>query len=492
MIVGQQEDHRSDAERILSAMEEKGYPSRLNVNVLRKLYPICEESGYHVTVSVAWNGEIWEAVELEPKDTTTEHYGVAVDLGSTTVSARLICCETGTLLEKTTVSNHQTAYGADILTRIFYCKDNPDHLEELRRATLDTIRECLQNMEQSSGIPAASCIQMVIAGNTTMIHFLIGMDPFCIFSSPYAVRQDRPGFLTGRELGIPILGYVYCVPAKSNYLGGDITSGMIATELYKKDEISVFFDIGTNGELVIGNKEFLLCGAGAAGPALEGGTVKTGMRAEKGAIDSVKIEGDQILFHVLGDAVPKGICGSGIVDLIAELFLCGWIDLRGKLQPENGRPIFAKEDQEMCIEYAPNLFFFQSDLDEFLRTKAAAYTMVEYMLRETGIPMEEIAKFYVAGAFGIHVSKESAITIGLYPDIDRERLINAGNTSLDGAVRLLLDLDLQSQIDTILDHMVYVQFGAVTDFLQMMVAAQALPHTDITRFPSVLEKLNKK
>ncbi|MDD7739091.1 MAG: ASKHA domain-containing protein [Fusicatenibacter sp.] len=485
-----EEDNRSDAERILNKLDEKGYTAKLNLSVLRKLYPICERADYQVTVSVAWNGTEWIAVDLEPGNTAANHYGLAVDLGSTTVSAQLICCETGKLQAQATVSNHQIKYGTDILTRIFYCKDQPEHLEEIRIATVSTIRECLQQLEAQTGIPAASCIQMVVAGNTTMIHFLIGMDPFCIFSSPYAVHQNRPGFLPGQELGIPISGYVFLVPSKSNYLGGDIISGMIATELYRKDEISVFFDIGTNGELVIGNKEFLLCGAGAAGPALEGGVVRTGMRAEAGAVDSVKIDGTRILCHVIGGGTAKGICGSGIIDLLAELFLHGWIDFRGRLQIEKGEPISIGDNNELRVQYSENLFFYQSDIDEFLRTKAAAYTMVSYMLKETGISMEDVSNFYVAGAFGTHVNKESAITIGLYPDIDRERLINAGNTSLEGASQLLLNLEIQKQIDPILDHMVYIQFGAVTDFLQMMVAAQAIPHTDLSLFPSVPDKLS--
>ena len=208
-----------------------------------------------------------------------------------------------------------------------------------------------------------------------MIHFLLGIDAFCVFYTPHAVHADRPGFQPAKDLDIPLNGYVYCYPAKSNYLGGDIISGMIETELYKKDGISVFFDIGTNGELVIGNKDFLLCGAGAAGPALEGGVVHTGMRADAGAVDSVRIRGGKIHVHVIGNSSgkisPKGICGSGIVDLIAELFLEGWIDIRGKFSPEKTNLIQKREGQ-LCIEYAPGLYFYQKDIDEFILTKAAA------------------------------------------------------------------------------------------------------------------------
>lgn len=336
-----------------------------------------------------------------------------------------------------------------------------------------------------------SALSMVIAGNTTMIHFLLGMDAFCVFYTPHAVHADRPDFQLARDLDIPLKGYVYCYPAKSNYLGGDIISGMIDTELYKKNEISVFFDIGTNGELVIGNKEFLLCGAGAAGPALEGGVVRTGMRADIGAVDEVKIRDGNIFVHVIGNSAPQGICGSGIIDLIAELFLEGWIDIRGKLSPEKS-PLIQERDNQLCVEYAPGLYFYQKDIDEFIRTKSAAHTMVEIMLRESGLDLKQADRFYVAGAFGKHVSKESAITIGMYPDMDRDHIINAGNSSLEGAQKLLLNRSLLTDIDQILEEMVYIQFAEVEDFLELMVAAQALPHTDYKRYPTVMKKLKER
>ena len=217
------------------------------------------------------------------------------------------------------------------------------------------------------------------------------------------------------------------------------------------------------------------------------------MRAAEGAVDTVKIEDGKIQCHVIGEGKPKGICGSGIIDLLAELFLNGWINLFGTLQPERSEKI--KEDPETgewCVEYSEELCFYQSDIAEFLRTKSAAYTMVEYMMRESGISMEEIDRFYAAGAFGKHVSKESAITIGMYPDMDRSRLICAGNTSLAGAEKILLDRTCIDDIDHILDEMVYIQFGQVAAFISMMKAAQAIPHTDLELFPSVQKKLEEK
>ena len=541
-----EDDPRSDQQRILDSLMAAGVEERVHipVHILRELYPLLDNAKWKITVSLAWNGENWEMVEIEEGDTTAQHYGLAVDLGSTTVVARLLDCNSGEILKEVSCFNKQIQWGTDILSRIFYCKDNKEKLEEVRRATVESICECMDKLDASlelQGTPSEqkaenngvsesgddrgaknaakkartishSALSMVIAGNTTMIHFLLGMDAFCVFYTPHAVHADCPGFQLARDLDIPLKGYVYCYPAKSNYLGGDIISGMIDTELYKKNEISVFFDIGTNGELVIGNKEFLLCGAGAAGPALEGGVVRTGMRADIGAVDEVKIRDGNIYVHVIGShkedsgsheknsgnheenssgEEPRGICGSGIIDLIAELFLEGWIDIRGKLSPEKS-PLIQERDNQLCVEYAPGLYFYQKDIDEFIRTKSAAHTMVEIMLRESGLDLNQADRFYVAGAFGKHVSKESAITIGMYPDMDRDHIINAGNSSLEGAQKLLLNRSLLTDIDQILEEMVYIQFAEVEDFLELMVAAQALPHTDYKRYPTVMKKLKER
>ena len=533
-----EDDPRSDQQRILDSLAAAGVEERVHipVHILRELYPLLDNAKWKITVSLAWNGDNWEMVEIEEGDTTAQHYGLAVDLGSTTVVAKLLDCNSGEILKEVSCFNKQIQWGTDILSRIFCCKDNKEKLEEVRRATVESICECMDKLDASH-----SALSMVIAGNTTMIHFLLGMDAFCVFYTPHAVHADCPGFQLARDLDIPLKGYVYCYPAKSNYLGGDIISGMIDTELYKKNEISVFFDIGTNGELVIGNKEFLLCGAGAAGPALEGGVVRTGMRADVGAVDEVKIREGNIFVHVIGkqaecfevmhgerknqknitDSVqsntekmtnllsedvsdekckdsngkretpPQGICGSGIIDLIAELFLEGWIDIRGKLSPEKS-PLIQERDNQLCVEYASGLYFYQKDIDEFIRTKSAAHTMVEIMLRESGLDLNQADRFYVAGAFGKYVSKESAITIGMYPDMDRDHIINAGNSSLEGAQKLLLNRSLLTDIDQILEEMVYIQFAEVEDFLELMVAAQALPHTDYKRYPTVMEKLKER
>lgn len=545
-----EEDNRPYDERILCALREEKSISdgfcAFSLPALRKLYPLLDRSGYKVTVSLAWDGSGWMITDLEAGNTEAQHFGIALDLGSTSVVADLVDCNTGKVVRQASAYNGQIAFGEDILTRIFYAKDNPDRLEEIRQATVKSINELIVRLEQEADAAPASILSMVVAGNTTMIHFLLGLDAFCVFQAPYSVRTLNPGFLKARDLGFPLSGYVYCVPGKANYLGGDILSGMIDTGFYKEDEISLFFDVGTNGELVVGNKSFLLCGAGAAGPALEGGVVQTGMRAAKGAVQGVKLEQGFFSLDVLlddagrsrevtfpsdssgnvlsgssgnmssessdhmpsdswnhmadpdadPDGLPRvrGICGSGIVDLIAQLFLNGWVDIRGRFSPEKSPLISMQynkglDHEELAVEYAKGLWFYQSDLDEFVRTKAAAYTMIEYMLTEIGIGLDQVHRFYMAGAFGTHVNKESAVTIGMYPDVERDRIVSAGNSSLKGAVKILLNKDFIADLNEILDLMSYVQYGAVDNFLTIMEAATALPHTDLDRYPSVVAKL---
>ncbi len=475
---------------IVSGCEKQSCTIEPALGFLQTLYPVCEDSAWKVTVSMVAVDNGWKAVRLEAGDTTKQHYGYCVDLGSTTVVMRLIDCARGRSLGQVSVNNRQIAWGADILTRIFYCKDHPERLKELTDATRASLAEAMEALRQKTGVGPEECLCMTMAGNAAMMHFFYGLDPFCVFASPYALRAGQVPAYSGKELGLPFSGMVYSYPARANYLGGDIVSGVLACGMDKADELGIFLDIGTNGELVIGNKEFLLCGAGAAGPALEGGVVKTGMRAEPGAVFGVKLENGSFQLQVIGGEAPRGICGSGIVDLLAELFLHGWVDIRGKFVPQASESIqWRQEEQEQAVEYAPGLWFYQSDITEFIRTKAAAHTMVEYLMGQVGLSMDHIGKFHVAGAFGTFLDKESAVAVGLYPDIERQRIVSEGNASLEGAQYWLLHRQAGQRIKEILEKMEYVQFAAVDDFLRMMTAAQALPHTDLERYPTVKQKL---
>ena len=356
--------------------------------------------------------------------------------------------------------------------------------EQLRLLTVQTLQTLVDGLSEEMHYDLRGCGMLVISGNTTMMHFLLGLDAFTVFMSPYATVTTAPDFLPARDLGLEMDSMVYIVPSMSNYVGGDITSGAIALGLTRSEEINVFLDIGTNGELLMGNKDFMVAGAGAAGPALEGEVIRTGMRAEPGAVDGVKIRNGQVELSVIGNAAPKGICGSGIVDMIAELYLEDILDFRGKFIPENSESV-EKIDGQWAFRYGEGLYFYESDVEQFIATKAAAYTMVEYMMQKIGLSMEEVGRFYLAGAFGTHIKIPSGVTIGLYPDIPAERIICAGNSSLQGARAILLDRSLLKDVKRFVEQTDYIQFGEVANFVDIMSAAQGIPHLDIKRYPTV-------
>lgn len=494
-----EESAQADRERILQELNGRGYgKAGMTLEAVRSLYPLCRESGWDITVTLVHTQSETLVTRVEAGNTTQRHYGLAVDLGSTTVVMQMVHMETGEVLFQESAVNGQCAYGNDILTRIVYAKDDEEHREELTQAVRDTFAVLLQKAEAHTGISMGECPVMIVSGNTTMTHFLLGLDAWPVFSSPYAPVVSDPGFFTGRELGLAFSGRVYLVPAMSNYLGGDITSGLLTTDFYKKEGLSVFFDIGTNGELVVGNNSFLIAGAGAAGPALEGDISKYGMRAKEGAIDRVTIQEGRLSYTTIGGKTPLGICGSGIIDLIAQMRLHGWINIAGKLNPEASKQIcYHREEGDYVVVYAParesgrqdDLYFSQSDIMQYLDTKAAAHTMVDCLLESAGLTEKDITAYYTAGAFGTYADLESAITVGIFPDLPREKFHSLQNSSLGGARKLLLDRGRMEDIRYILDTVYCVQFASMPDFLIKMQAAKFIPHTDMERYPTVQEHI---
>ena len=485
----------SDQRRIESALNTLGYePVVFPLKVLRRLYPLCRNAGFDITVTLVHREYDWVVTDVEAGDTTNHHYGLAVDYGSTTIVMELVDLNSGAVIGQETLLNGQTRYGTDILTRITYALEAEEHKLDLQKATTDTFRQLLEQLTDSTGIDASACPIMTISGNTTMIHFLLGLDAWTVFASPFAPVTANPGFLWGQDLGLDFAGLVYTVPAASNYVGGDIISGLLVLDIHKKEETNLFFDIGTNGELVLGNKDWMMAGAGAAGPALEGYISKYGMRAAPGAIDKVKINGEDLTYTTIGNKKPVGICGSGIIDLLAQMRLGGWIDMAGNLEPSASRRIqYFPEAKEYGAVYATAeesatgqaLYFSQTDIHQYLDTKAAAFTMVDCILESAGVTMEQVDHLYLSGAFPAHSDLESAITIGIFPDLPREKYKLVKNSSLEGARTLLLNHDRLTEAKELAENIYCVQFASVPDFLVRMQAAKFIPHTDRSRFPSV-------
>ena len=486
----------SDQRRIQLALEALGYSNvYFPLTALRQLYPMCREANFDITVTLVARENDYVITQVEAGDTRKSHYGVAVDYGSTTILMQLVDLHSGQVVAEEKAVNGQTVYGTDILTRITYALEQESHAEELQRVTVQTFQQLLSRLTEHTGVDAAKCPVMVLSGNTTMIHFLLKLDAWTVFAAPYAPVTADPGFFWGRELGMDFAGLVYIIPAASNYVGGDIVSGLLKLEIHKQEKTSLFFDIGTNGELVIGNREWMVAGAGAAGPALEGYISKFGMRAASGAIDTVRIRDNELIFTTIGNEKPVGICGSGIIDLLAQMRLHGWIDIAGDLNPmASDQIVYIPEEGQYAVVYAPEekLYFSQSDIRQYLDTKAAAYTMVESLMETAGVATEDLENCYLSGAFTAHSDLESAITIGIFPDLPREKYAVLKNTSLDGARILLLDRSRLEEARQLSENIYCVQFASIPDFLIKMQAAKFIPHTDIKRYPTIQAKLEAR
>ena len=492
-------DLTADRERLQNALKPSVGKTNFSYEVFRRDYRAFRENGWKVTATLVWNGDCWEITAVEAGDTTAEHYGLAVDLGSTMMAMQLVDMNTGEILAADGAPNPQIPYGEDILSRITYGKDNEEHIRTLQQCVVTGFQELIDRMSELSGIDARKAALMTVGGNTTMIHFLMGIDAFCVFMTPFTPTFNDMGFIHGAELGLDYNGMVYCVPSIANYLGGDIISGLLTVDMVDSDKLCLYMDIGTNGEMVLGSKEFLFAGAGAAGPALEGGVSKFGIRAKPGAVSHLKIEKDDLVISTIDDEPALGICGSGIVDLLAEMLLSGWMDKQGKLIRE-ASPRIVERDGVLAVIYAygnesasgEDLYFTENDIVSFRETKAAANTMVACLLEASEIDPSAIDIIYMVGGFGEHIDLESAITIGMYPDVDRSKFVSIGNGSLNGCYKLLTDREQYSRIRHICENIYYLEFAQFPDFIMKMSAAGFFPHTDLESYPSVIKKMAER
>ena len=485
----------SDQKRIQLALNTLGYENvTFPLKALRKLYPLCRDAEFDITVTLVHRELDWVVTDVEPGDCRQHHYGLTVDYGSTTVLMQLVDLNSGSVIAEEKTVNGQVTYGTDILSRITYSLEDSSHMQDLQQVTVETFQFLLSQLTESTGIDASRCGVMIVSGNTTMIHFLLGLNAWPVFVSPFAPVSTDPGFLWGDELGMEFSGLLYIIPSASNYVGGDIVSGLLKLDIHKQDKISLFFDIGTNGELVVGNRDWMMAGAGAAGPALEGYISRFGMRAAPGAVDTVKINGRDLSFTTIENEKPVGICGSGIIDLLAQMRLNRWINIAGELEPAaSDRIVYLPEEKEYAAVYATSeesgtgtpLYFSQTDIHLYLDTKAAAYTMVDCLLEMAGVSVDDLSHCYLSGAFPAHSDLESAITIGIFPDLPREKYEVLRNSSLDGARTLLLDYSRLAEAKELVENIYCVQFASVPDFLVRMQAAKFIPHTDMKRFPSI-------
>lgn len=478
-------DNRADFDRLTDALRPEFGAVRVPYRLLRAQFDAIRRADFRVTATLIAEDDGWALAGIQSGDTTARRFGLACDLGSTTVAVQLIDLTSGAVISSASGVNGQIVHGTDILSRIFYTQESgmeAQRRDEIRSLTVSTIDDLIS--EVLDDIDPADCPLLIVSGNTTMIHFLLGVDAFCVFSAPFAPMFNRAPFMDSRELGFGYDGRVYCFPSSANYLGGDVISGLWSVGLTESDKMSMFIDIGTNGEMAIGSREFLIGGAGAAGPALEGGISKFGMRAAPGAVDSVRIENGELRATTIANAPAKGICGSGIVDLLAQMRVHGWMNLTGRLEPEASDaiievPLDGVDGTELAVIYAHDesgrpLTFTQTDIFQFADTKAAAATMIACLLEATGADPMQLDRIYLAGAFCEHLDLESSITIGLYPDLPREKFVLVGNSSLSGARKLLLDRRGLALADRIAADLYYLEFAMQPDFLTLMTSMRGM------------------
>lgn len=441
-------------------------------------------------------------VNMEIGDTTDRLYGIALDIGTTSVAACLVDLYEGKLIAKASAGNAQMKYGADVIHRIIYAGKG-DGLEKLNKAIVhETINPILNKMYQEANIDKNEVAAFVAAGNTTMAHMLLGVSPDYLRLEPYIPAFSKAPFIKASELGLETNPetFLYILPSVASYVGGDITAGVLSSGIWAVEENILFIDLGTNGEIVFGNKDYMVTCACSAGPAFEGGEISCGMRAASGAIERVEINQQTLepMLTIINDEKPKGICGSGIIDLIAEMLKKGIVDRRGKINKNLDNKRIRLDDydigeyviafkEEWNIE--EDITITEIDVDNFIKAKGAVYSGVASLLSSLGMDFSIIDKIYIAGGIGNSLSIEKSIEIGLFPDVEREKFLYIGNSSLMGCYLTLMSEDARRKMESFSKEMTYIELSTYPSYMDEFVSACFLPHTDIQRFPTVQKLL---
>ena len=490
------QDNISDLDRISREIKKSEHISGVQASLanIRSLSKILRDAGWKITVTLGRRNNVFEIILIEPGDTSRINYGFAVDIGTTTVSGQLIDLNTGKTLGTKATYNRQASYGADVISRIIYA-EREEGLETLHLAVVGCINEIIVGLAGEHKIDLNNVTSVFCAGNTTMIHLLLCIDPSFIRREPYVPTVNFLSALRAGEVGIKInsRGLLSCAAGISSYVGGDVTAGVLSIGQDKAEELSLLIDIGTNGEVVLGNKEFLIATSASAGPAFEGSGVGCGMRSSSGAIQKVKIGSNfEVEFGTIAGAKPRGICGSGYIDIIAEMLKAGLLDKDGKIknvaskrvrQTELGRE-FILVFKENC-DSRTDIVITEADIENLKRAKAAIYAACNILIRHLSLDFEKVKRIFIAGGFGTSLNIESAIRIGLLPDLPLERFVFAGNTSLSGARQMILSADASDTAFAIASKMAYFELSADLAYMDEYMAALFFPHTDLTRFPNI-------
>ena len=492
------QDNTADADRLIAALKESLQTDTIDIelDLLKQLPALLREWQYRVRCIVFKDRHRWLLTGITDAADIDPIAGLAVDLGTTRVVLRLVDLITGRSLAESAFDNPQETVGPDILARIHYA-EQPDGLEKLNELIVSGLNRAISELSASIHIDPQHIYVLALAGNTTMTHLFMGLSPRWIIREPYIPAVNKPPVVKARSLGIRINSNARSLifPNIGSYFGGDLIAGILYSQIYKSDETAILVDVGTNAEVVLGNKNWLIACAGAAGPALEGGVTRMGMTAGPGVIDKITINPDTREFniHTIEEKPPRGICGSGVIDLAAQLFLGGMMDIRGKFLPAecgsrlkeiDGLPhlTVVRADQSGT---GSDLTISQADVDSLIRSKAAMYTILETITTSVGMTLKDLKRFYVAGTFGSFIDPSSAITIGMLPDLALETYKPLGNSSLGGATLAITSADCLAEMDRIRDRITYLELNVNQEFMNRFSAAKFLPHTNHSLFPSV-------
>jgi len=504
------EDNASDLSRLLRGLRQRYHLSNLSVDfgVVKKLAKVLRDGDWKVTVTTlvtavkprAGDRRRPRVINIEPRDTRERHYSLAFDIGTTTVCGQLLDLNRGTVIAESIAYNGQISYGEDVITRIAYCQ-KPGGLKKLQQVVVATMNEIIGELLTQSQVDIEHIGHLMVAGNTTMTQILLGLEPKYLRLAPYTPVANFFPPVEASSLGINIgkQAYLFTFPAVASYVGGDIVSGVVGAGVHQRKTRTFFMDIGTNGEIVIGNSDWMATASCSAGPAFEGGGIKHGIVASEGAIEECNIKPSNLEPEIgtIGGTKAKGICGSGLINIVAGLLEVGVIGQNGKFNRDlpTKRVRQGSDGYEYVLAWAPetqtgkDIVITEVDIDNLMRAKAAMYAGCQTLSKSVGLGGCDYEQVIIAGAFGSHLNIERSITIGLLPDLPVDRFVFIGNGSLLGARLTSFSTDLLDDARRVAQMMTNFELSENVDFMNNYVAALFLPHTNASAFPTVSKRL---
>ncbi len=507
MDVPSLDDTMPDNERLTRALRKYLNINRVRIPyvVLKKLPDVLRENNFAVKCVIRATSDDMYVYDIFGKDEDVVIGGLAIDIGTTTVSAVLINMENGEILAKSSAGNGQIRFGADVINRIVESQ-KPGGQKKLQDAVIkETINPMIHEMCKSAKFPKDHIYRMCVASNTTMNHLFAGINADPLRTEPYIPAFFKTNSLFASDVGVDINkdAHIIMAPNIGSYVGGDITAGTLVSQIWNRPEFSLFIDLGTNGELVFGNSDFMMSCACSAGPAFEGGDISCGMRATDGAIEACTIDKETMepTYKIVGDpgTKPVGLCGSGIIDVISELYICGIINPKGKFIREGkrikhdkygmGSYILAFEEEAGSVK---DVEITEVDIDNFIRAKGAIFSAIRTMLTSLDFDVSMIDDVYVAGGIGSGINMQNAVNIGMFPDIPIEKFHYIGNSSLTGAYLMLLSTPAEKKTYELAANMTYMELSTVPIYMDEFVGACFIPHTDTSMFPTVMEEIQNR